>query len=1097
MQDTPLKIEQQPKIKTEKIKLPVLAPLLTSILVLLSTFTVAIYKLERKNITDDLYNRLDNAQKFFSYEPNKDGRLFGAMIYLLENDRKLQQLWLARDRKKLETHIVPVFKKLRDNCGITNLCFIDVNRVCFLRAHKPASFGDFIDRITLKHTSRIQKTSSGIELNKFGTFTFRLVQPWYINNNLTGYIEFGEEIGDISLHLKEILGADLVLLVDKKFLTCENWLQGRKLMGRSGDWDYLPNNVIADSTMNTIPPELLKLAALPPVKYRNRVESTKIDGFTYLGGVVDLRDAAGQKVGSMLVVKDVSQSEAALAKLLMIVSTLSFIVATMLASFFYVHITRIEKHLIEARGTLETEIEKRKRAEIELREHQDCLEETIKERTAALVQTNKNLEVEAAEREKARAALKTSEERLKQVAEKAGEWIWEINTEGLYTYASAVSERLLGYKSEEIVGKKYFYDFFEPQTKQAITKTFFGIFEKKESFKNYINIVIHKNGSKVILETTGTPILDEKGNLLGYRGIDRDFTRRKRAEDRLLAVSKLQERLLPPVPIEQKLDFVANSLVHILDADFARIWIIKPPDRCKTGCAHAEVKEGPHVCRFRDKCLHLVASAGRYTHIDGKGHGRVPFGCYKIGLIASGAQDKFLTNEATTEPRVHNHAWARELGLVSFAGYRLTHTDGTPLGVMALFSKHPILPEEDTMLEGIANSVSMAVRTSQMEENLRKNEEFTRRVIESSSDCIKVLDLEGRLLSMSGGGQKLLEIDDMAPYLNSSFIDFWKDREKEDCIEAISKAKRGQTGIFYGFFSTVKGKPKWWEVIVTPIKDADGNINRLLAVSRDITARKNDEKSIENLNRDLESTVTQLSRSNKQLSEFAHLAAHDLKTPLRGISTLSQWLATDYRDKLDEEGRRKIDLLIRRAKRLDILLDAILQYSTLSRNRQIERPTKLNVIVDEIITEMKCLPNIKIKVKNKLPVLVCNENHIRQVLYNLIGNAVKFMDKPQGLVVIDCAEKERFWEISVSDNGPGIERQHYEKIWTLFQTLDIRDKTENTGVGLTLVRKIVELYEGKSWLESEVGKGSTFYFTMPKQTHAATTKNLQIAQSSA
>ena len=119
------------------------------------------------------------------------------------------------------------------------------------------------------------------------------------------------------------------------------------------------------------------------------------------------------------------------------------------------------------------------------------------------------------------------------------------------------------------------------------------------------------------------------------------------------------------------------------------------------------------------------------------------------------------------------------------------------------------------------------------------------------------------------------------------------------------------------------------------------------------------------------------------------------------------------------------------------------------------------------------------------------------MLHNLIDNAVKFIDKPEGYVVIDCAEKENFWEFSIKDNGPGIERQHFEKIWTLFQTLDIRDKTENAGVGLTMVRKIVELYEGKCWLKSEVGKGSTFYFAMPKQAYAETSKNLQLAQSSA
>lgn len=1094
MYDTEVNTEQQVGINAVKIKLPILAPLFIAILILLATFTVTIYRLERKNVNDDLHKRLVNAQKFFTYEPNEDGRLFGVMLQLLKNDRKLQEIWLTGNRDALRAYISPVFGRIKNDYGITHLYFIDANQVCFLRAHKPESFGDTIDRATLKNAVRTQSPSSGVELGKYGTFTFRVVQPWYINDTLAGYVEFGEEIENIAFRLKNVLDADLVFLVDKKLLTCEDWMQGRKMMDRSGDWDFLSNSVITDTTMKVIPPEFLKLADLPPAERRNSIVSARVNGSTFFGGVVDLYDVAGHRVGDMLVIKDVSQNEAAMKELLAVVATLSFIVATILASFFYVHIAGIEKHLVEARSELETEVEKRRSVEIELREHRANLEETVKNRTMELERSNKYLEAEVAEREKAQAALKVSEERLKQVAEEAGDWIWEVDTEGLYTYASPVSEKLLGYKPGEIVGKKYFYDFFEPESKQAVVKTIFDIFKRKESLKHFINIVIHKNGSKVVLETTGMPILDENGNLLGYRGTDRDFTRRKRAEDRLLAVSKLQERLLLPVPVEQKLNFVADSMVRILGADFARIWIVKPSDRCNSGCPHAQTQEGPRACRFKDKCLHLTASAGRYTHLDGKEHSRAPFGCYHIGLLASGAQNKFITNEAATDPRIHNHDWAEELGLVSFAGYRLTHTDGTPLGVIALFSRHPIQPEEDTMLEGIVHSVSMAVRTAQVEEDLRKNEEFTRRVIESSSDCIKVLDLEGRLVSMSGGGQQLLEIDDIAPYLNSSFIDFWKGEEREDCIKAISKAKRGMTGIFYGYFATIKGRPKWWEVVVTPIKDADGNINRLLAVSRDITARKKAEESIENLNRNLQSTVARLRQSNKQLSEFVHLAAHDLKTPLRGISTLSQWLAADYRDKFDEDGRRQIDLLIKRTMRLDKLLDSILNYSTVTRNKNNEHSIDLNILVADIIEEKKYPPNIEISVEHKLPKLVCNENHIRLVLCNLIDNAVKFVDKPRGLVVIDCAENEEFWEISVSDNGPGIERQHFERIWTLFQTLDNHDNNEEAGIGLSLVRKVVELYDGKCRVESEIGKGSTFYFTMPKQTLQPAAKIPQLAQ---
>jgi PAS domain S-box-containing protein len=556
--------------------------------------------------------------------------------------------------------------------------------------------------------------------------------------------------------------------------------------------------------------------------------------------------------------------------------------------------------------------------------------------------------------------------------------------------------------------------------------------------------------------------------------LNREIAERKRAEERLLAVNALQKLLLPSLPIEQKLKYVTDAVVRILDADFARIWTIEPGDRCLSGCTHAEVTEGPHVCRFRDKCLHLVASSGRYTHIDGKDHRRVPFGCYKIGLIAAGEQDKFLTNEAATDPRVHNHDWVKELGLVSFVGYRLTHTDGTPLGVLALFSKHPISPAEDALLEGIAHSTSRVIHTSRTEEVLRKSEEFTKRVIESSNDCIKVLDLEGHLLSMSEGGQKLLEICDLTPYLNMSFVDFWKGKDREGCLEAISKAKQGDTGIFYGYFETVKGKPKWWEVIVTPIKNADGGIDRLLAVSRDITERKQAEQRQAQL-------LEQLEKTNQELKDFAYIVSHDLKAPLRGIKTLAEWITTDYADKLDDNGKEQMNLLAGRVDRMHNLIDGILQYSRIGRAEEEKVVVNLNELVTEVIDMIAPPENITITIENELPTIECEQTRIMQVFQNLLSNAVKYMDKPKGQINVGCVEENGFWEFYVADNGPGIEEKYFEKIFQLFQTLAPRDKSESTGVGLTIIKKIVEMYGGKTWVQSKVGSGSTFFFTLPKQ----------------
>jgi hypothetical protein len=202
----------------------------------------------------------------------------------------------------------------------------------------------------------------------------------------------------------------------------------------------------------------------------------------------------------------------------------------------------------------------------------------------------------------------------------------------------------------------------------------------------------------------------------------KEIAERKEAERRIEQLNSLMQSLLPPGSFDEKAKMITDGIVEIFGADFARIWIIKPGDRCDADCSHAKVTQDPHVCRYRDRCLHLVSSSGRYTHIDGEGHRRVPFGCYKIGLIAAGKGPKFLTNDVTHEPRVHNHEWAIKLGLVSFAGYQLLSKEGEPVGVLALFSKQVISSQEDALLENLANATAMLIQSQKAEEELRRIE---------------------------------------------------------------------------------------------------------------------------------------------------------------------------------------------------------------------------------------------------------------------------------------------------------------------------------------------------------------------------------------
>jgi light-regulated signal transduction histidine kinase (bacteriophytochrome) len=248
----------------------------------------------------------------------------------------------------------------------------------------------------------------------------------------------------------------------------------------------------------------------------------------------------------------------------------------------------------------------------------------------------------------------------------------------------------------------------------------------------------------------------------------------------------------------------------------------------------------------------------------------------------------------------------------------------------------------------------------------------------------------------------------------------------------------------------------------------------LMAIFRDITERKQAEQRQAQL-------LEQLEKTNQELKDFAYVVSHDLKAPLRGIKTLAEWISTDYADKLDDNGKEQMNLLASRVDRMHNLIDGILQYSRVGRVEEEKVVVNLNELAAEAIDMVAPPENITITIENELPTVECEQTRIMQVFQNLLSNAVKYMDKPKGQIKVDCVEEDGFWKFSVADNGRGIEEKHYEKIFQLFQTLSPRDKFESTGIGLTVTKKIVELYNGKIWVESEPGQGSTFFFTLPKQ----------------
>jgi PAS domain S-box-containing protein len=360
------------------------------------------------------------------------------------------------------------------------------------------------------------------------------------------------------------------------------------------------------------------------------------------------------------------------------------------------------------------------------------------------------------------------------------------------------------------------------------------------------------------------------------------------------------------------------------------------------------------------------------------------------------------------------------------------------------------------------------------EEALRKAEEKYRTQFEGALDAIFVADAEtGVIVDCNPAATKLVR------------------REKSELIGEHQRILHPPGQIEEGFSKTFKQhlKEKQGQSLETQVISKTGEIRDvaikatllevggkkvLQGIFRDITERKNAELRQAKL-------FEQLEKTNQELRNFVYVTSHDLKTPLRGIKTIADWIFTDYGDKLDKDGKEKVNLLMIRVDRMYNLIEGILQYSKIGHTREGKIVVNLNELVAEVIDMITPPENITITVENELPVIEYERTPLIQVFQNLLSNAVEYMDKPQGYVRIGCVEEDGFWKFSVADNGPGIEERNFERIFKIFQTLAPRDEFESTGIGLTITKKIVEMYGGKIWVQSKIGEGSTFFFTLPKQ----------------
>jgi signal transduction histidine kinase len=269
------------------------------------------------------------------------------------------------------------------------------------------------------------------------------------------------------------------------------------------------------------------------------------------------------------------------------------------------------------------------------------------------------------------------------------------------------------------------------------------------------------------------------------------------------------------------------------------------------------------------------------------------------------------------------------------------------------------------------------------------------------------------------------------------------------------------------------------DFVYQPLRDATGVAFGVMAHAVEVTEQVVARHQIEQKAEELSRLTRELERSNRELDQFAYVASHDLKAPLRGIANLAQWIEEDLGDLVTGESRQHLQLLKGRVNRMEALIDGILAYSRAGRVQ--EKPERIDVgrLLADCIELLAPAATTAIVVGPGMPVLETERVPLQQVFMNLLGNAIKFAPRDGARIEVAASPENDMCRFAVRDNGPGIAPQYHERVWQIFQTLAPRDKVEGTGIGLSVVRKIVEARGGRTWLESEVGRGTTFYFTWP------------------
>ncbi|PSN12636.1 PAS domain-containing sensor histidine kinase [filamentous cyanobacterium CCT1] len=419
-----------------------------------------------------------------------------------------------------------------------------------------------------------------------------------------------------------------------------------------------------------------------------------------------------------------------------------------------------------------------------------------------------------------------------------------------------------------------------------------------------------------------------------------------------------------------------------------------------------------------------------------------------------------------------------------FAGqYRLRWPDDTWRWVSAYGRVVDVKDGRSQRMVGVMQDITAA---KQAELDLRASETRFRAVFEQAAVGMARLDLEGHWIQVN---QKLCDILGYQPeeLIGHHFqaITYEGDKHQDEHYYQQLLTKQTPCQLEKRYLRK-DGTPLWTLVTVSVESDDTSGPSAFIAIIEDIEDRKAAREELlhrademANTNLVLAHTTAMLEQRNAELDQFAYVASHDLKAPLRAISNLAEWLGEDLGNQLPPENQRQLELLRSRVDRMEALINGLLEYSRVGRRQRSIVAVDLNDLLSNVVDSLAPPQSFTVDVPPDLPTVYSHKTALGQVFANLINNAIKHHHRDQGTVRVSWRSHGKWLEFAVADDGPGIAPQYHDKIFTIFQTLKARDDFESTGVGLAVVKKIIEAEKGRVWLTSTVGEGTTFYFTWP------------------